>query len=260
MNYGLTKEVISSLSDTEYSNTRYYNFSGIDFYYKKYDNSKQLVVSFHGARFKINGIKIPLPIFRGYNWSRNMLCFSDKVLEEYPEIDLAWHCSPKTSSIQQTYIKIITFFIEKHYTNVIFHGSSGGGLPSLFYASYFHKKATLLNVQFYIYKYYESSVKQFLKYVQPDDLEVHNSEKIIEKYGLPSCAYIYINERDEHHYKKHYLPFKDYLIKKGFDSHFVLRSFIGEDPAENKTHHHIQLPPNVKLDNIFTEVFNSPSS
>ena len=89
MNYGLTKQTIPSLSDVDYSNTCYYNYNGIDFYCKKHDDSDQLVVSFHGAVSPKNGVKQLLPVFRGYNWSRNMLCFSDKLLEEYIDIEIA---------------------------------------------------------------------------------------------------------------------------------------------------------------------------
>ena len=115
-------------------------------------------------------------------------------------------------------------------------------------------------MQFYIYKYHTDHVNRFLKYLIPDELEEHDCEKIIEKYGVPNRMYIYINERDTPHYNNHYLPFKDYVIKRGLDSHFVFRNFIGSDPIiVGHTHHNIQLPPNTKIDDILLEVFNDPS-
>jgi hypothetical protein len=234
--------------DVTQKNT-YYNYNGIDFYYRKKTNDDKLLVNFHGFIRRT----IPLPVFRGYNWNYNVLCISDNMLQQHPDMSLGWYCTENGSNIDQTYKEIINFFMSNH-NNIVFHGSSGGGMPSLLYAAYFHKKAYIANAQLYLdeYGHYET----FRQNV--DDLnltEPVHADKIIDKYGLPSMMYVHVNMRDNHHYKKHYIPFMKYVNDRKLNANFRFVAFNGVDPTGEQTHHTINTPPNITSQQIIDELF-----
>ena len=257
MNYGLNLLVINNLNDIDENNVKnYYRYNEIDFYYKKYDNSDRLIVSFHGA---IPGIVIQqLPVFRSYNWKYNVLCISDKLLELYPDLHLAWYLSPKSSNIHNTYVEIIQRFLQI-YTNVIFHGCSGGGFPSFLYSSLFHKKMFVQNSQFYLEKYslHFTKMLQILKLNILSDFNELTGEQIITNYGCPSKAIIYCNKNDKIHYESHFLPLYNFIIDNNLNTNntFVFFSFIGDEPVTPKTHHHVQLPNTKSIHEIINELF-----
>lgn len=250
MNYNLNKIEIINFNEIDETNIQnYYRYNNVDFYYKKNNISDKLIVSFHGA-IRGNNIRQPLPVFRSFNMKKyNLLSISDALLELYENLDLGWFLYSKQSTIGNTYIEIIKFFLTK-YSNVIFSGSSGGGFPSLLYSSYFYKKALIYNSQFYLDKYYDK-LKKIIDTLEIEisDFEQTNCEEIIKKYNLPFCAIIYCNINDTHHYEYHFMQFRKFIFDNNLDSNFKFIEFVGNEPEHQKSHHHILLP-NTTTDNI----------
>ena len=253
MNYNLNKIILNELNNTViFDNKNYYNYKEVDFYFKKYDDTNKLVVSFHAAD---PGQSLK-PIFRGFNWNYNILCISDKLLELYPELNLTWYLSPIKSNIMDTYIEIIGLFNSK-YENIIFTGSSGGGFPSLLFSCYFYKKALIFNSQIYLENYYSllDKIINTLN-VNKNELTITNIEEIITKYGKPYVAFIYCNSNDKHHYEKHYLPFNKFINDNNLNINFKLIEFKGAEPVHPQTDHHILLPTEKTIDKSIEELFN----
>jgi hypothetical protein len=254
MNYGFNKKCINTLDEIDMENKNdYYRYKETDFYYKKVDDSNNLVVSFHGARRD----NVPIPIFRFYNHNYNILCFSDKLLEiHYGKINIGWFLSPKGKNFHQIYFNIIQFFIKK-YKNIVFFGSSAGGLMALTCASRFKKEALLQNPQLYLKNYYKLHITPLVNATNINVNEV-NAEEVIRRYGLPRKAYISCNIRDEHHYTMHFTPFKNFIIDNGYQSNFKFVEFEGADPIPPQKHHTIQNPPHINNDDeLIDEIFSN---
>jgi len=238
-----TQQDITSLEDVHES-IKHYKYKSIDFFYNKQDATNRLLITFHGARSSE-----ALPIFRGYNWNYNLLALSDKLLEIHDGLKLGWYL---TSEFQSIYKEIISFFL-RTYSNCIFTGSSGGGLPAMLYASIFKKKAVIQNSQLYIqsYRHYKQ-LQTFLK----DNFGEWNLEMSTLHYGPPEHAYIYVNELDTEHYTLHFLRFQEFVKKQGLESQYTFHSFIGVDPVPPKVHHHVNLPTGLTLTQLFELCFS----
>jgi hypothetical protein len=253
MNYGFVKCDIKNLTEVDDTNVKtYYNYNGVDFYYRKNNDDDRLLVNFHGSiNIKHN---IPLPVFRCHNWKYNVLCIADKLLQTHKTLLLGWYCTENTTNDDTSYKDIIKYFISNH-NNVIFYGSSGGGMPSLLYAAYFHKKAYITNAQLYLDKY--SFYPDLMATIDVNNLtEPIHADKIIAKHGLPSMMYIYVNEHDIHHYMKHFIPFMKYINDNKLNTNFKFIAFKGAEPPAEKSHHHVNLPINIKVEQIINELFD----
>ena len=107
------KRQINSLDEVDATEIKtYYNYNGVDFYYRKRTDDDRLIVSFHGALPSSKPTQLPL--FRVYNCNYNILCISDNLLEKYPGLLLGWFCTEKGSNVDVIYKEIIGFFISKH--------------------------------------------------------------------------------------------------------------------------------------------------
>jgi hypothetical protein len=252
--YNILCKEINSLDEVSGTEKVYYKYKSIHFLYKLNGDSNNLLVSFHGSV----PTNTPTPVFKGYkitNKMYNILAISDKLIEydKSKKLTLSWYLTPNNFDYNQVYIEIISFFNDK-YENMLFTGSSGGGFPSLFYASYFKKYALISNSQLYLPKYC-----LFKNLYQILDGNIYlsecNIEKIIDKYGPPKLAYIYVNKNDGHHYHHHFLPFKKFIFNNKLTDQYKLINFIGSTPPENKTHHNILYP---RTENeIVVEIFGS---
>ena len=264
--YGFNLKCVSTLEDVDESGKHYHNYKGMHFYYKKNDMSDRLIVTFNGAMYKDptspTGM-VMLPIFRGHDWKYNVLCMSDKLLEDFSDkkLELGWFLSPCGSNYLQIYSEIIGH-VSKMYKNVIFHGSSAGGFPALHYACLFNQKALILNAQFYIERY--SLFNHFITTTGMNlvhDFEEHNSEAIVSKHGAPLRAHIVCNEKDINHMNNHFLPFKQFVEnsereKMKIKEHFVFETFSNEEaPPLGKTHHHVLFPTGVSMAALLDELF-----
>jgi hypothetical protein len=256
--YNLEQEVIDDLQKINDNNTKkYYTYNGCDFYFKRYDNTDRLLVAFHGSINSQNK-RQPLPVFRMYDYKYNVLCLSDKLLKLHAKLDITWYASWKGSKIFESYHDIINT-VSKKFKNIVFFGSSAGGLPALKFSSIFKQKALILNSQLYILKYFDGQyTKHMLEQLNKtyDELLEPNSEKIIETYGPPALAYIYCNTRDLHIFNDHYSPFKRYIYGKKLEKHFNFIEFHGEEPVPPNTHHDVQVPKDKTRSELIGELFD----
>jgi len=233
MNYNLIKTDIEVLSEVDLNNiTKYYRFKETDFYFKKYDNTDRLVVSFHGSRETAKGIYAPLPIFRGFDWKFNMLCISDKLLNivDVNVSHIGWFLSPSGSGFHETYVDIISFFLDK-FQNIVFTGTSAGGFPSLLYSSYFKKKGITSNAQLYLNKGWPNTFINNMEKSLNKQFEIKTCEDIIKNFGCPRKFICYSNEDDNLSYTVHFIPFKEYLTTNNYITHFGMRNFKGKESS-----------------------------
>lgn len=264
--YGFELKCVSTLEETDDSGNYYHKYKGVHFYHKKHNESDKLIVSFNGAMYRSptspTGMAL-LPIFRGFDWKYNMLCMSDKLLEDFSneKLEVGWFLSPRNSNYLNIYTEIIGHVMKSH-NNVIFHGSSAGGFPSLYFSCFFHQKALILNAQFYIERY--SLFNHFTAKTGMNlahDFDEHSSEAIISKHGAPSCAHVWCNEKDTNHIDKQFLTFKRFIENEGREKlkgHFVFSAFSNaEDPPFGKTHHTVLLPTGVSMTALFDELFRT---
>ncbi len=119
MDYGLEQKKINDLSEislTKFIDKFYYVYKDISFYYKRVNSSKNLLVTFHGRLYQtnINGITqyVNLPVFRGNKWKYNIICFSDKLLEDYQKdnLKIGWFLSTEHNDYHNIYLQIIKYF------------------------------------------------------------------------------------------------------------------------------------------------------
>ena len=72
----------------------------------------------------------------------------------YDDYQVGWCLSSAKYNSDIIYKELFGYLIDsKPYKNVIFTGSSAGGYPSLYFASYFNKIALFSNPQLYLEKY-----------------------------------------------------------------------------------------------------------
>ena len=252
--YNIGCKEINSLDEATGTESVYYKYKTIHFLYKINGPSNNLLASFHGYVV----VDTPTPVFRSYkttNKMYNVLSISDKLIEDNAskKLLLSWHLTPTKFDYNEIYIEIIDFF-NKKYKNVIFNGTSGGGFPSLFYASYFKKHALISNSQLYLEKF--CHFQNFFEVIEGDiNLSDCNIEEVVNKYGPPKLAYIYVNKNDISHYNEHFLPFEKFVIDNHLESYYKFIDFIGFTPPENKSHHQV-LYPNIENE-IVIEIFGS---
>ena len=200
----------------------HYNYNGIDFMYNN-NNNKKLLILFHGA-VKLN---LKKPVFYGYNIDPNnydILSFSDPLIKKYENLELSWFLATDSFNTFE-FIKDVINNIKLKYTNVLCHGSSGGGFPSLLISSYFKFDCIINNSQIYLSKYFSYSL---LKNTVKDLIEIDIEKKILE-IGLPNKLYLFQNMNDEEHVNYHYNQFKLFL-KSNFDCcNVYFNEFIRED-------------------------------
>lgn len=272
--YKIACDTIEDLNAINDSGQVYYNYKNIHFHYKRNNSSKNLVIAFNGAISIANDNNNlrPTPVFRNfYNKQYNILNISDKLLEDFSEqkIILGWFMCPNNTNYFEIYTEIIRFFIDK-YDQVIFHGSSAGGIASMLFASYFTQyysnnidkidnthfriTALVLNSQFYLDKYF-----YFKTFIEKTgvilDSDNYNIEHIITKYGSPMRTYIYVNENDNIHYDIHFSPFKQFITNNGLQDKYTFIPFVGVEPIPPKTHHTVFTPPDQSENEILNMIF-----
>ena len=263
--YNFKLKYVSNLEDMDDSGKHYHKYKGVQFYYRKNNGSDgRLVVTFHGAMYRDpnshTGMAL-LPIFRGFDWKYNVLCMSDKLLDDFSnkKLELGWFLSPRGSNYNQIYTEIMTH-VMKSYDNVIFHGSSAGGFPSLYYACVFSQKALVLNGQLYVdrhglFNHFTTITGMNLAH----DFEENDLEAIISKHGPPLHAHICCNQKDEHHINRQFIPFKQFVEsdeREKLNEKFTFTTFSNaEDPPPGKTHHVVFLPTGVHMNHLLDELF-----
>ena len=171
------------------------------------NDSSNLIVSFHGAISH----DTELPVYRLHNYkfqNTDCLCFFDQNLYTYKnkQLLLSWFLTDDNEDI---YKEIIDHILHKKtYNKVIFVGSSGGGYPSVKYASIFNKSCIIYASQLYLKRF--NYFKNFINKTKFDNNKSYNIETYITKNNKPYEIHLYQNVYDIHHYKEHALPFTEF--------------------------------------------------
>ena len=247
INYGYKEEIIEELSSINDNSNNWYNYKKLNILTKLKRPNQNLVVFFHGA--------LPNPedrkcCFRGFNYeieNTDIVCASDILISIYQNFEISWYFSTVKYNVNDIYIETFTYLLgKKNYKNVIFTGTSGGGYPSLYFASYFNKIALIANSQIYPEHYWHFKTLQTR--IKDNDDELLYNDKDIELYitkSNPSKIILYNNLKDDglkYIMNAYYLPFITFIKTNKYENLLDLRLFEGEDPPEGKTHHHVNFP------------------
>jgi hypothetical protein len=266
--YGYKQQIINNLNNIDNDTNNFYNYNGLNFLSKLNSKNENIVIVFHGAVPNFGTDRI---FFRGVDWeitNTDIICISDYLINIYNEVQINWTLSTKKFESHNIYIDLFTnIFNKKKYKNIIFTGSSAGGLSSIKFSCIFNAVAIIGNPQLYLEKYNsfkKGRIKQgdgrfglldiMIKY---NDEIIYNN-KDVEKYILdnkPKCVILYQNIDDIHHYKSHFLPFKDFVSKYKLQEHFHLISFKykSETDLTETEYHSICFPNNKKHLDILQE-------
>jgi hypothetical protein len=258
--YGFEVREINKLDDVTNDKSIHYvydiQYTKVHFLYRPIQNSKGLLVAFHGARFPDPETGMPpLPLFRGYNYPEKMtnvsvLSICDPILYEYSanELRLSWYLD--TVRFQIT--KPVTDIVERirkleGNDNIVFFGTSGGGFPAIKYAGIFNQKALLSNSQLMLDKY--SYFNEFIKILAKNGDKIVESPNIcrhLARDGFPQKIILYVNKSDTDHLEMHAEPLCNGLKENGKLNILDYHPFEGLQPPPGKTAHHVQWPSDYK--------------
>lgn len=183
--------------------------------------SKYLFVLFHGANDRSK--KHP-PYFERWSWQNDfngsILNISDPTLLLDDKLRLGWYIGNKNEYPVETIVSIVNEFANIHgieNSNIIFYGSSGAGYTSLACSRYIpNSNAVAINAQTNVLNYYQGHVSDMLKasFNSTDQNEVWEKYKerldMVDYYSnnkYSNNIFLVQNEKDEFHYKNHFLPF-----------------------------------------------------
>jgi hypothetical protein len=246
--YGYSQQKIDDLSSVNCNSNNWYLYKDLNFLVKFKKNNSNLIILFHGALPDVSDREC---CFRGFNYEiedTDILSVSDILVSKYTNFQISWFLSSnKYNNINDNYIEVFDYLINKqNYTKIIFTGTSGGGYPSLYFASYYKKIAVIGNSQIYPEHYwlYNDLIN---KLKENDDLllyENKNIEKIIINQQ-PEKIYLYQNLNDkslDHIGNAYYVPFVKFINDNNLNNILDLNLFRGLEPPEGKTDHHIFFP------------------
>lgn len=245
--YNYKQENIEELSLINNNGNNWYNYKKFNFLSKLKEQNTNLIVFFHGALPNLEDRKC---CFRGFNYEildTDIVCASDILISIYQNFQISWYLSTLKHNVNDIYIETFTYLLSrKKYKNVIFTGTSGGGYPSLYFASYFNKIALIANSQIYPEHYYHFNDLQ-TKIKDNDDELLYNNKDIemcINK-SKPSKILLYQNLKDKGLKwisNAYYLPFITFIKTNNYDNILDLHLFEGEEPSQGKTDHHVNFP------------------
>ena len=257
--YGYLQEKIDNLDYINCNSNNWYFYKDLNFLVKFKKNNSNLIIFFHGALPDISDRDC---CFRGFNYeidNTNILCVSDILISKYKNFQISWFLSSNKHNINNIYIEVFDYLINKqNYKKIIFTGTSGGGYPSLYFASYYKKIALISNSQIYPehYWHYNDLIK---KLKDNDDLllyENKNIEKILVNQQ-PEKIYLYQNLNDpglENIGNAYYISFVKFINDNNLNNILELNLFKGSEPQEGKTHHHIFFPDNESYVSILKKI------
>lgn len=234
-----------------------YTYKSITFLSKIKNSSKNLIVFFHGSLPKTEKSRI---IFRGYNYNipnSDSLCISDGLINTYHGLKIGWYLSTSKYSFENVYKEIFEYYINSNkYNRVIFTGTSGGGFPSVYWASYFGKIAIVSNAQFYIENYINKAIQKiglnkFEQILSKYSDKFIYSDKMIEKIILtnkPEKIIIFNNINDK--YFSDANDFINFMYLNKLDNLLEINMFKGSIPFFGKTHHHVNFPNDLTYNKV----------
>jgi hypothetical protein len=234
-----------------------YTYKDVIFLSKVKNNSKNLIVFFHGSIPKIETSTI---IFRGYNYNifnSDSLCISDGLINKYKDLKIGWYLSTVKYPFENVYREIFEHFINSNkYQRVIFTGTSGGGFPSVYWASYFGKIALVSNAHFYIDNYLQNIIQKLglnnynqilSKYFD----ELIYEDKMIEKIILtnkPEKIIIFNNINDKHYSDAE--DFINFIYLSNLNNLIEINIFKDSIPTFGKTHHRVNFPNDLTYNKV----------
>lgn len=230
--------------------TCHYVYRNVHFLLKKHP-SKTIVVAFHGACKKSS------PAFRCYDhMGYNILAISDRVINKYckdgdpKNVAISWYSNTKKYPDNREIYEALIGHVIKDYDNVLFFGTSAGGLPSLYYSAIFNKRCFISNAQIYAKKYHcwPTISANILKH-DDDFLDEFNIIDHFKARGFPAQINYMINMLDVHHYTLHALPFFDELKEAGYEN-LKLSAFKHNGPNV----HNLPWPKGEELKTIIPKV------
>lgn len=247
--YDYLEEKIENLNNINCNSDNWYCYKDLNFLVKFKSNNSNLVIFFHGA---LPNIEDRDCCFRGFNYeidNTNIVCVSDILISKYKNFQISWFLSSTKHNINSNYIEVFDYLINKqNYKKIIFTGTSGGGYPSLYFASYYKKIALISNSQIYpeYYWHYNDLINKLKDNEDALLYENKNIEKIIIN-KQPEKIYLYQNLNDTslfHIENCYYIPFIKFISDNNLDNILDLTLFKGIEPTGEKTHHHINFPDN----------------
>ena len=263
--YGYKQNKIEGVTSIQLFGTHYYTYKNIHFLLKCAPASEYLVVCFNGAYTPNICGQV---MFRGFEYNipkTDILCVSDGLMTTYKNLLLSWYVSTEKHDYNSTYISIFEHIIKAHgkYKDVIFTGTSGGGFPSIYFASHFKQTAIVANAQFYIDKYsYYRKLTSIIETENKDKVILPNIEEMVVK-SPPKKIIIYNNGQDEHVRRSpnsSYPPFVHFLQSNNL-SHILNLHVFNNSILEHATqqYHHLHFPNNKKHITILTEYIKTLS-
>lgn len=267
--YGYEQNFLHYLDLMPYDGNHFFNYNGLNFLIKSNPNNKNIVFCFHGAVWEPDGGEgINRIIFRGYDYeieNTDIICICDYLLNQYDEYVVNWTLSTKKHNIEIIYQELISYiFSRKQYRKILFTGTSGGGYPSIKFASIYKETALVSNSQLYLELYIDNreglnhgfnGLQRIIKYYN-DELIYDNKD--IEKHILqsnPKKVIMYNNILDST-FQRDVLPFINFLYKNKLLSILEPHFFISHnEPIPPSTQHHIQFPDNKKHIDILRNYF-----
>ena len=244
--YGFKITHIQDLGQIQHGKHNVWN--GISFYTRKNpEASGKLIVTFHGANNSKDGELMNTPLFRGYDWNignADLLCLSDKIQEEYRQtkLILSWYLDTERHKYWDKYLNIVNAILEcNRYDEVVFIGTSGGGIPAYRMASYFNQSALISNPQIEINKYaYYPHYKKIIEENKDRIIYMNTSELIAEYNRQPRKITYLCNAHDHQHIEEHARPFtQEIIMQNQIDIRIV---FFNDHCVSGKSPHLIYSP------------------
>jgi hypothetical protein len=249
--YDLEQQIITDLNKIDLNETtkKCYKYNDINFLTNIKKKSKNLFIFFHGSVPQSGTHRI---IFRCHNYeiyNSDLLSITDGLINKYYDYKIGWFLSTKNYDFHSIYKSIFEYFINSNkYKRIIFSGTSAGGYPSLYWASYFNKIALISNSQIYLEEYgkkFNYGYSQLIEILteKNDELIYEGINNQILK-SKPEKIIIFNNILDST-YDRDVIPFMDFIMRSKLENLVELNLFKGGTPPIGKTQHHINFPNNL---------------
>lgn len=241
-------------------NLSYRKYLQVSHYFRKSSASKKLLVTFHGSISPAQHGKpaTALPVFRLFNLNisdqPSILCFSDKLLEEFRNnsVYLSWFLDTSHCEQSESIIRTIRLYCDLYdFEEIIFHGSSGGGFPSVRFASYFGQTAIVSNSQFILKQH--SQFNELTKAVDSHGVKLQSYDLKSNLMGTlgPKKVISYCNVDD---YTLLHHEYVNDIVSSLFPGSVYPVFFSGEKIANQKgiRNHSVQYPYGKNISDVLS--------
>lgn len=227
-----------------------YNYKNINFILNHKQNSKNLVVVFHGLVYPNENIffaKTKWELYDIENDDISILCINDKFLEEHRNLISSAYHDFEGLNYSEKYIEIIRDFIDYlKPINIIFFGVSIGSVPALYYGSKFNSVIICLNSYIYLLDdVYETMKEKISETIIKFNIE----NEILKNKDEIKKIIIYANKKDTGFFndsKKFILFCKKNIPDK-------IKYLIHDDTSYRNNGHSTFLPKDKTLEQIILD-------